>query len=325
MKRREFITVLIGATTWPLAVEAEVFNQRVWRVGHVFPAAPSEVGHFADAFEQRMRDLGYLPGRNLIVVRRFPEPKSVEDAIRELLPDIDVLVSWTTFGSIAAKKLATAIPVVFLAVGAPVDIGLVQSLNRPGGNMTGVTFEAAIDTYAKRLQILTQVVPALERVAVLRTIGDPNVTFAMKSVMQAAPELKVNLQLIDIKAADELPKAFEKMVSLKAQALLVISSAVTYGASKQIAELAFTHHLPSCSPFREQAVAGGLVSLGPDMEVMAKQGADLVDKIIKGAKPSDLPVEEPTRYEIFVNVRAAKAFGLTLSPTLLGRADELIE
>ena len=262
MKRRNFIILLGGVVAWPYRAEAQG-TQKVWRIGHIFPGAPTVVGHFADAFERRMIDLGYYPGRNLIVTRRFPEPGHVEDAVLDLLPETDVLVTWTTVGGVAAKKLATTIPVVFLAVGAPVDIGLVQSLGRPGGNMTGVTFEAATETYAKRLQILTQIVPSLERVAVLRTIGDPNVTFAMKSVVQAAPTLKVSLQLVDIKTADELPNAFETMKSLGAQALLVISSAVTYGASKQIAELALAHHLPSCSPFREEVIAGGLVSLGP--------------------------------------------------------------
>jgi putative ABC transport system substrate-binding protein len=324
MKRRNFIILLGGLVAWPYRAEAQG-TQKVWRIGYVFPAAPSVVGHFADAFERHLVDLGYNPGRNLIVTRRFPEPNHVEDAIRELLPETDVLVTWTTVGGVAAKKLTSTIPVVFLAVGAPVDIGLVQSLNHPGGNMTGVTFEAAIETYAKRLQILTQIVPNLERVAVLRTIGDPNVTFAMKSVVQAAPALKITLQLIDIKTADELPNAFEMMKSLKAQALLVISSAVTYGASKQIAELAFAHHLPSCSPFREEVAAGGLVSLGPDMEVMAEQGADLVNKIIKGAKPNELPVEQPSRYEMFVNVLTAKTFGLILPETFLSRADQVIE
>jgi putative tryptophan/tyrosine transport system substrate-binding protein len=324
MKRRSFIILLGGVVAWPHRAKAQGI-QKAWRIGHIFPAAPSVVGHFADAFERGMVDRGYSPGRNLIVTRRFPEPSHVEDAVRELLPETDVLVTWTTMGGVAAKKLATTIPVVFLAVGAPVDIGLVQSLNHPGGNMTGVTFEAAIETYAKRLQILTQIVPNLERVAVLRTIGDPNVTFAMKSVVQAAPALKVSLQLIDIKTADELPNAFEMMKSLKAQALLVISSAVTYGASKQIAELAFANHLPSCSPFREEVVAGGLVSLGPDMEVMAGQGAALVNKIIKGAKPSELPVEQPSRYEMFVNIITAKTFGLILPETFLSRADQVIE
>jgi putative tryptophan/tyrosine transport system substrate-binding protein len=324
MKRRDFISLLGAVVAWPYRAEAQG-TQKVWRIGHIFPAPASVVGHFADAFERSMVELGYYPGRNLIVTRRFPGPGHVEDAVLELLPETDVLVTWSTMGGVAAKKVATTIPVVFLAVGAPVDIGLVQSLSRPGGNMTGVTFESAIDTYAKRLQILTQIVPNLDRVAVLRTIGDPNVTFAMKSVVQSAPALKVSLQPVDIKSADELPNAFETMKSLGAQALLVISSAVTYGASKQIAELAFAYHLPSCSPFREEVMAGGLVSLGPDMEVMAEQGADLVNKIIKGAKPSELPVEQPTRYEMYVNNRTAKTFGLNLPETFLGRADQVIE
>ena len=153
MRRRNFIILLGAVFAWPHRVEAQG-AQKVWRIGHIFPAAPSVVGHFADSFERRMVDLGYYPGRNLIVTRRFPEPGHVEDAVLELLPETGVLVTWTTVGGVAAKRLATTIPVVFLAVGAPVDIGLVESLSRPGGNMTGVTFESAIDTYAKRLQIL---------------------------------------------------------------------------------------------------------------------------------------------------------------------------
>jgi putative ABC transport system substrate-binding protein len=143
--------------------------------------------------------------------------------------------------------------------------------------------------------------------------------------VKAAPSLKVDLKLIDIKTADELPHAFDEMKSVGAQALLVISSAVTYGASRQIAELTLAYHMPSCSPFREQALAGGLVSLGPDLKVMARQGADLVYKIIKGAKPSELPVEQPSRYEMFVNLKAARKFGIAPPMDLLGRADKVIE
>src|SRR5262249_55527231 len=158
--RRELITLLGGAAAWPYCAEAQV-SQKVWRVGHVFPAAPTVVGHLADAFEQHM--LEYLPAHNFTVTRRFPQPGAVGEAVRNLLPEIDVLVVWTTVGGVAAKQYAPSIPCVFLAVGAPVDIGLVQSLNYPGGNMTGVTFEAATETYAKRLQLLTEIVPNLER------------------------------------------------------------------------------------------------------------------------------------------------------------------
>ena len=207
MKRREFIRLIGGVVAaWPTVAQAQL-SHKVWRIGHVLVGPQSVLGHFADAFEKHMLD--YFSDRSFTVTRRFTEAKSVEDVVRDLAPDIDVLVIWTTVGGVAAKKYATLIPVVFLGVGAPVEIGLVQSLNLPGGNMTGVTFEAASETYAKRLQILTEIVPNLERVAVLRTIGDPNVTFAMGSVVRAAPMLRVNLQLIDIKTADELPEAFE--------------------------------------------------------------------------------------------------------------------
>ena len=179
MKRREFIRLIGGAAAaWPTVALAQI-SHKVRRIGHVLVGPPSVLGHFADAFEQHMLD--YFPDRSFIVARRFAEAKSVDEVVRDLAPDIDVLVIWTTVGGVAAKKYATMIPVVFLGVGAPVDIGLVQSLNHPGGNMTGVTFEAASETYAKRLQILTEIVPNLERVAVLRTIGDPNVTFASLS------------------------------------------------------------------------------------------------------------------------------------------------
>jgi putative tryptophan/tyrosine transport system substrate-binding protein len=324
MTRREFICLIGGAATvWPLAGAAQR-AAKAWRVGHVFPGSPSMVDHFADVFEQRL--LSHFPNRDFTVARRFPEPKMVDEAVRELVPGIDLLVTWTTIGSIAAKKYASdVIPCVFLAVGAPVEIGLVQSLSHPGGNMTGTTFEAATETYAKRLQILKEISPNLQRVAVIRTIGDPNVTFAMQSVERAAPVLKVNLQLTDIKTADDLPDAFEAMRKSNAQALLIISSAVTYRATKRIAELALAYQLPSCSPFQEYIPAGGLVALGPDLEVMAAQGADLVDKIIKGAKPADLPVEQPTRYRLLLNLKTAKTLGLDVPLSLQQRADEVIE
>ena len=323
MRRRDFIA-LIGATAaWPVAGSAQRAT-KVWRIGYVFPGSPAMVDHFADVFEQRL--MSHFPSRDVSVVRRAVEPKLVDQTVRELVPDIDLLVTWTTIGSIAAKKYASNVmPCVFLAVGAPVDIGLVQSLNHPGGNMTGTTFEAATETYAKRLQILTEILPNLQRVAVLRTIGDPNVTFAMQSVEQAAPKLNVNLQLVDIRTADDLPDAFEAMNKSNAQALLIISSAVTYRATNQIAKLALAYHLPSCSPFQEYVAAGGLVGLGPDLEVMAAQGADLVDKIIKGAKPAELPVEQPTRYRLLLNLSTAKTLGLNVPLSLQQAADEVIE
>jgi putative ABC transport system substrate-binding protein len=191
MRRRDVLSLLGGAAvSWPSHSIAQP-PQKVWRITHVLPAAPSVMGGLAQTFEQHLIELGYVPSRNVALTHQFAEPKDVEQTVVRLLPATDLLVIWTTLGAVTAKKVASAVPVVFLGVGAPLDLGLVQSLAHPGGNMTGVTFEAASETYAKRLQILTEIVPNLTRVAVLRTIGDANVAFALKSLEQAAPQLGV--------------------------------------------------------------------------------------------------------------------------------------
>jgi putative ABC transport system substrate-binding protein len=325
MRRRDVLRLLGGAAVlWPSHSTAQTL-QKVWRVTHVLPASSSVMGGLAHVFEQRLIELGYVPSRNVILTHRFVEPKELEHTLLGLLPSTDLLVIWTTLGAVTAKKVASELPIVFLGVGAPLDLGLVQSLAHPGGNMTGVTFQAASETYAKRLQILTEIVPNLSRVAVLRTIGDANVAFALKSLEQAAPQLGVTLLPFDIRTADELPDAFDAMTADNAQALIAISSAVVYGATKRVAELALLHRLPSCHPFRETVAAGGLVSLGPDASVMAKQGADYAARIMQGSKPSDVPVEQPTRYEMHINLKTANALGITVPATLLARADEVIE
>jgi len=226
---------------------------------------------------------------------------------------------------VAAKKLVSSIPVVFLSVGAPVEIGLVESLNHPGGNMTGTTFEAATETYSKRLQILKEIIPNLNRVAVLRAKGDANVPFAMASLEGSAPTLGVTILPIDIESADDLDAAFVEMRRSQAEALLVIAGLLTYANRKQIADLALSNHLPSCHAFGETVAVGGLVSLGPDLYGTFGQAAAYIDKIMHGAKPADLPVQQPTRYEIHINLKTGKALGLEIPPTLLARADKLIE
>jgi putative tryptophan/tyrosine transport system substrate-binding protein len=191
--------------------------------------------------------------------------------------------------------------------------------------MTGVTFEAAGETYAKRLQILKEIALAATSVAVLRGAGDANVPFAMASLEQAAPALGITLLPVDIQSVDDLEGAFMQMTRDDAQALLVIAGSLTFFVSKRIADLALKRKLPSCHAFKETVAAGGLVSLGPDLIAMNRQGADYVDKIIKGFKPADLPVEQPVRYEMHVNLKTAKALGLTIPSSLLARADEVIE
>jgi putative ABC transport system substrate-binding protein len=254
-----------------------------------------------------------------------PQPDKLQEVIASLLPQIDLLVAWGTIAGAAAKKLASGVPTVFVSVGAPVEIGLVQSLAHPGANMTGITFEAAKETYAKRLQILKEIVPDLKRVAVLRAVGDPNVGFAMTSLDREAPKLGVTLVSVEIGSADDLETAFVKAENSEVQALLAIAGALTFTVGAEIAGRALASHLPLCSPFRETVMAGGLVSLGPDYVAITRQATAQIDKIIKGTTPADIPVEQPTRYELYINLKTAGLLNLTIPPSLLARADEVIQ
>jgi putative ABC transport system substrate-binding protein len=225
----------------------------------------------------------------------------------------------------AAKKLAGAVPVVFLTIGFPVEIGLAQSLAHPGGNITGIAAEAATETNEKRLQILKEIVPDFKRAAVLRAVDDQYVGFAMTSLDLAANKLGVTLLPVDIKSPDDLGAAFASMKKSEAETLIVPGAALVFTLSKQIADLALAAHLPSCHIFKEAVMAGGLVSFGPDRVAMIRPAAAQIDKIIKGTSPADIPVEQPARFELYINLNTARLLNLTIPPTLLARADEVIE
>jgi putative ABC transport system substrate-binding protein len=265
MRRRDLISLLGGAAaSWPFGVRAEPVG-KIWRVGQVFAGAPGTYAHLARAFEQRLVDLGYRLDETLTLVTRFvaPEPKVVEDAIRSLIKEIDLLVTWSTLVGVAAKKVAHDIPVVFISVGAPGEIGLVESLSRPGGNMTGITFEAATETYGKRLQILKEIVPRLTRAVVLGAEDDANFKFAMESVERVAPSLGVTTSDINFRDGDKLAVKFDEMLGRRAEGLIVVAGARTYQNRQKIVDLALSNHLPSCHGFIETVTAGGLVGLVP--------------------------------------------------------------
>ena len=249
----------------------------------------------------------------------------MKEAILAVLPNVDILVIGGTVGGVAAKSVTSDIPVVFISVGAPVAIGLVKSLAKPGGNMTGVTFEAAEETYAKRLQLLAEIVPGLSHVAVLGAVDDPNFPFAMVSVKKLAPSLGISIIPIELSSADGLRRAFDQMRQAQTQALLVVSGVLTYVSIRETVDLALANRLPSCHGFKEAVAAGGLISLGPDLVSMGRQGARLVDKIIRGGSPMDIPVEQPTQYVMSINLKTATALGVTVPPALLAGADEVIE
>jgi putative ABC transport system substrate-binding protein len=327
VRRRDFITAIYTAV---LASPYHVVAQqpgKVWRIGQVVVTTPERGSFLAQALEKGLTDLGDVSDRNIVLSTRFAgsELGKIQEVISSLLPQIDLLVVWGTVGGAAAKRLTGGVPTVFVSVGAPVEIGLVQSLAHPGGNMTGLTFEAATETYGKRLQILKEIVPDVKRVAVLRAVGDPNVGFAMTSLDRAAPELGVTLIPVDLKSTDDLETAFAKIKDTEAEAVLAIAGALTFTVGPEIADRALAARLPFCSPFRETVIAGGLVSLGPDYLAMARQAAAQIDKIIKGTRPADIPVEQPARYELYINLKTARLLGVTIPPPLLARADEVIE
>jgi putative ABC transport system substrate-binding protein len=327
MKRREFAGLISGAALAYPACAAAQQSSRIWRIGHVLVATPAQAAILMKALEQRLAEVGYVQGRNIVLLTRIPgpQPNRVEDAIVSLAAQIDLLVVWGTVGGVAAKKVGLDVPTVFLSVGAPVEVGLVQSLPHPGGNMTGITFEGSTETYGKRLQLLKEIMPGLEHVAVLAAAGDVNVGCAMSSFDRVAPQMRITLTLYYIGSGADLEGAFAKMKENQVEALIVIAGALMYSIGTQIADLALAAHLPSCHGFKETAMAGGLISLGPDLVAMAGPAAAQIDRIIKGTRPADIPVEQPTRYEMYVNLKTARLLNLTIPPSLLARADEVIE
>jgi putative ABC transport system substrate-binding protein len=320
MRRRIFVAGLAGVTVWPAALRGQA--PRVWRIGQVTvgPGAALQ-----PLLRQHLASLGYRDGRTVTLIDREAPPGQVREIIRELRPQIDLLAVWSTIGAVAAKDAAPDVPVVFLSVGDPVRIGVVRSLAEPGGNMTGVTFEAAMETYGKRLQILKQIVPTLERVAVLRTVGDANVAPAMAAIEDAATRINVSLLTFDFATPNELSAVFQAMRPAGAEALLVVAGAQTFVNGAEIAALALANGLPSSHGFRETVMAGGLVSIGPDFAEMARQAAVMISKIIQGARPADIAVEQPTRYTLALNARTARALNLDIPSGLLAAADEVID
>jgi putative tryptophan/tyrosine transport system substrate-binding protein len=327
MRRRYFIGAIYGAAlALPFAAAGQQPG-KVWRIGDVLPFTPERGRQLALTLEQRLADLGYVEGRNIALFHRFagPQPDNLQEAVVSVAPQADLLVVWGPIAALAAKNLAGDAPTVFISVSFPVEIGFVQSLAHPGGNMTGIAAEAAAETYGKRLQILKEIVPDVRRVAVLSPVGDPNIGFDFKSLSLAARELGVALLPVDIKSADDLGTAFASFKNNDAEALIVIRSAVASAVAKQIADLALAAHLPSCYAQHDLVTAGGLVSLDSSLPDMIRPAAVQIDKIIKGMSPADIPVEQPTRLELSINLNTARLLNLTIPPSLLARADEVIE
>ncbi|MFQ5567573.1 MAG: ABC transporter substrate-binding protein, partial [Paracoccaceae bacterium] len=281
-----------------------------------------------EPFRQGLRDLGYVEGQNIVIEWRSAEGKYDRlPALAAELVDlkVDLIVATATQASRAAKEATTTIPIVFIAVARPVRVGLVKSLARPGGNITGFSSLVPEGFAGKRLEVLKETVPGLTRLAVL--VNPTNVAHpaVIQDLSVAAEKMGVTLQILEATRPDDLESAFDAATREEADALFDIGDALTFVHRRRIATLAAKHRLPANYLFRQTVEAGGLMSYGASIPDLLRRGASYVDKILKGAKPADLPVQRPTRFELYINLKTAKALGLTIPSSVLIRADKVIE
>ena len=326
MKRRQFITLLGSAVVaWPLTARAQQAG-KVPTIGFLGPTTPSSQSQHVAAFAQRLRELGWIEGRTITIEVRWAEGRSerfAEIAAEFVRLKVDVILTQTTPAVVAAKQATSVIPIVFATAGDPVGTGVVASLARPGGNITGLSSQAT-DTAGKRVGLLREVVPGLRRLAILGNIGNPFSVLEIAEVQAAARTLGVEVATFEIRRSDDIAPAFESLTS-RGEALYVSADPLVTTNRVRINTLALAARLPTMSAFREYVEAGGLMSYGPNFPDMYRRAADLTDKILRGARPADLPIEQPTKFDLVVNMITAKALGLEVSPTLLARADEVIE
>jgi len=327
--RREFIGTLAGSLlTAPLAAEAQQ-AAKVPRIGYVSTNLAANP-HLREAFLQGLRDLGYVEGRNVVIEYRSAEGKleRFPALAAELVAlKVDVIVAANTRAALAAKHATRTLPIVFATAVDPVTNGLVTSLARPGGNVTGLS-NLAPELVGKCLEQLTLAVPGVTRVAVLWQPGgyaERTEKDMLKEAAVAARALGVRLQFVEARGPEDFDRAFSDMTRARADALTVLTSVIFVSERRRLVDLAAKNRLPAVYPGREFVDAGGLMAYGSDLADLNRRAATYVDKILKGAKPADLPVEQPTKFELVINLKTAKALGLTIPPSLLGRADEVIQ
>jgi putative ABC transport system substrate-binding protein len=325
MKRREFITVLGGAAAWPLAARAQQTG-KLARIGFLGAAFESGFAKRVEGFRSGLRDLGYVEGTNAIIEYRWADEKyeRLPELAAELVRSkVNVIVAHGTPGSLAAKRATATIPIVVANIGDAVAAGVVASLARPGGNITGLSFFAP-QLGAKRIELLKELMPQLTRVAVLLNANNPGKGPIVQAMEMTARSLKVGLQQFLVRGPSELASAFEQMEQERIAAVTVDDDAVLLANIGAIAALAIRRNLVSVGN-KELAQGGGLMGYGADSVANFRRAAVFVDKILKGAKPADIPIEQATKFEFVLNLKAAKALGLDVPPIMLVRADEVIE
>jgi putative ABC transport system substrate-binding protein len=325
MERREFIALLGGAAVaWPLAVYAQQSAKRT--IGFMGSGTAGAQSEWTAAFVQRLRELGWRDGDNVTIEYRWAGGRNerfAEIAAEFVRLKVDVIVTHNTPPVLAAKQATSVIPIVFATAGDPVGSGVVASLARPGGNITGLSSETP-DTAGKKVGLLRELVPGLSRFAILADVGNPYAALDERKIGEAARSLGIEVAPFEIRQAGELDATFEAMKG-RVQALFVLAVPLLFANRIRINTLALAAQLPTMHGVREYVEAGGLMSYGPNWPAMWRRAADLVDKILHGAKPADIPVEQPNKFDLVINLTTAKALRLEVSSSLLARADEVIE
>jgi putative tryptophan/tyrosine transport system substrate-binding protein len=327
MRRREFIRFFGGAAVvWTVAARAQQPN-KIYRVGLLTTGAVGALDERRDILLSVLSARGFVDGRNLVLVQRSADARyeRLDGLAAELkAANVDVIVTFGYPAALAAKKLTNDVPIVVTGAGDPVVTGLVEGLARPGGNITGVS-ELATELSAKRLEILRDALPALSRVAVLWNAADLGMTLRSRASEDAARVLGVRVQTLGVRDPNDFDHAFAEMTRERPDAILMVSDALTMLNRRRVVEFAMTNRLPTIFETGTLVREGGLMSYGPKQSAIGERAADLVARILRGARPADLPLELPTHFELLINLKTAQALGVTLPPTLLARADAVIE
>jgi putative ABC transport system substrate-binding protein len=327
MRRREFVTLLGGAAAaaWPIATAAQEAS-KLPTIGFLGASTPSTASQWVTAFLQRLHELGWTEGRNVAIEFRGAEGRTdrfVAIATEFARLKVDVMVAYGQPAVVAAKQAAPGTPMVFTLVGDPVGTGLVANLARPGGNVTGLSTQYP-DIGGKRLELLREAVPSLRRLAIMGNAGEPSIAAEMGELNATAHALGLEAAIAEIHRAGDIAPAFDALKG-RVDALYVRADPLLLSNLVRINTLALAARLPTMHGSREYVQAGGLMSYGPNFLDLFRRTAEYVDKILRGAKPADIPVEQPTRFEVVINLTTARALGIDIPPTLLARADEVIE
>jgi putative tryptophan/tyrosine transport system substrate-binding protein len=325
MTRRDFVAGFVTAIIWPWAGRAQQ-PAKVRTVGLLGASSPDTAGPWIAAFVGRLGELGWTEGKNVVIEYRWAEARNErysEIAAELASRNVDVIVTWASAPVLAAKRTTTTIPIVFAAQMDPVGAGVVTSLARPGGNITGMSIQQT-DTAGKRIELLREVAPRLARLAVMANAGAPGAMLEMREVVTTARSLKLEAIPIEVRQADEIFSSIEPLKD-RVDALYVATDPLMFNNRFEINALAQTQLLPTIYGSREYVDAGALMSYGPNWADLFRQAAGQVDKILRGAKPADIPVEQPTKFDLVVNAKTARALGIELPASLLARADEVLE